>query len=266
MHEYPRIRPMSKESIRHEAHQLWVDYVQEVGPEHVLDYGVNFDELYDALIYPRYEIELDRSQSLGEDDEGNPILGEYLPRDNAALVDRKLFANKDPRRVFTLCHEVIGHGVLHGPFLRENAKRFPKLLSTDHSVGFTNTGFDWHQMNNFEWQANAFAANVIVPRTYIYCLWRKLFGMNRKLPYRGPRRYYLTCRDTTLAVRANSPFQLASVIAKRMQHYFWGLSVQCIAYQVAAVVVDYRGYELGEKVPWGDAYTIGEASVGFLDI
>ena len=79
---------MSEESIEQEAHHLWVDYVLEVGREHVLDHGVDFNEMYDSVIYPRYEIDLDRGQVLGEDDDGVQILGEFLPLENVALVDR----------------------------------------------------------------------------------------------------------------------------------------------------------------------------------
>jgi hypothetical protein len=262
MYEFPCIRPMSKELIRQEAHLLWVKYVQVVGPEHVLNHGVDFNELYDALIYPQYEIELVRDQTLGLADDGSQILGEFLPKDNTALVDKSLYETGDHRFVFTVSHEVIGHGVLHGPFLREHAKEYATLLSTERSTGLTASGFDWSQMNTFEWQANAFAAHVIAPRTYVWCLWVKLFGTDRKMGYRGPGCYHLTFKDMSLPVKINSPFQLAWIIAKKMEHYFWGLSTQCIAYQVAAAVVDYRGYELGDKVPWGSARPLEQEAIG----
>jgi len=265
MYEFPCIRPMSKELIRHEAHLLWVKYVQEVGPEHVLNYGVDFNEFYDALIYPQYEIELVRDQTLGVADDGSPILGEFLPKDNTALVDKSLFETGDHRLIFTASHEVIGHGILHGPFLREHAKKYPKLLSTERSTGLTASSFDWRQMNTFERQANAFAAHVIAPCTYIWCLWVKLFGTRRKMRYCGPGRYHLTFKDMSLPVHINSPFQLAWIIAKKMQHYFWGLSAQCISYQVAEAVIDYRGYELGDRVPWGKARTMEQEAIGRLD-
>ncbi len=251
MHQYPPVRPMSKESIRGEAHELWVEFVNLVGPDHVLRYGVNFDEMYEALIYPRYEIELDRNQSLGEDDSGVPVLGEFLPVHNAALIDRRLFETNDRRLIFTTIHEVIGHGILHGPFLRKHAKKFPRLLSTVDSTGQTKHGFDLRQMNTFEWQANAFAANVVAPRTYIWCLWIKLFGTDRLLTYRGPGEYFLSYMGKPRSFYVNTPYHLAWVIAKKMRYYFWGLSTQCIAYQVAAAVIRYKGYELGDKVPWG---------------
>ena len=265
MHEYPCIRPMSEESIREEAHQLWVDYVHEVGPEHVLNHGVDFDEMYDAVIYPRYEVELDRKQTLGEDDNGVSILGEFLPLDNVALVDRRLFEERDPRRIFVTVHETVGHGVLQGRFLRKHARRFRRLLSTEASTGLAKSGFDWSQMNTFERQANTFASHVIVPRTYVWCLWVKLFGTRRKMRYSGPGRYHLTFRDMSLPVNVNSPFQLAWLVAKKMQHYFWGLSAQCIAYQVAQAVIDHRGHELGDRAPWGNARAMEQDAIGFPD-
>ena len=100
-----------------------------------------------------------------------------------------LVETNDPRAVFVAVHETVGHGVLQGRFLREHAAKFPELLSTEASIGLTKSGFDWSQMNTFERQANTFASHVIAPRTYVYCLWVKLFGTDRKMRYAGPGRY-----------------------------------------------------------------------------
>ncbi len=208
-----------------------------------------------SMIYPRYEVALVRDQNLGVTDDGSQILGEFLPMDNAALIDKSLFETGDPRRVFTTCHEVLGHGVLHGPFLRENAKKYRRLLSTEASAGLIVGGFDFGRMNTFEWQANTFAVNVIAPLNYVWCLWIMLFGANREIRYCGPGRYCLSFAGASLFVCANSPFQLAWIIARKMQRFFWGLSAESLAYQVAAAVIDYHGYELGEKVAWHNAQT-----------
>lgn len=130
MHIFPPIKPMSKQQIREGAFDLWREFVAEVGAEHLLRHGVDFDEFYDAVLYPKHEITLVRDVDLGVDDDGIPIFGKYLPKENTAFVDQKLFESKDPRTVFTEIHESIGHGVLHGPFLRENAKKYPELYTT----------------------------------------------------------------------------------------------------------------------------------------
>ena len=246
MYELPRIEPMSEQGIKDRAHTVWGEYVREVGPEYVLSHGIFFDEMHDAVIYPKYEIIFDKSEDLGLDDDGVPILGKFLPKENVALVDRKLFATADPRRVFTQYHETTGHGILHGPFLRKNARKYPKLYSTERSIGLSENGFDWKQMNTFEWQANMFAANVAAPRTYVLCMWKKLFGMNRKLIYQGAREYSLTFNDKSSLVNVHSPLKLAWVIAKKMQLYFGGLSAQSLAYQVLEVAIDTNGYDYGD--------------------
>lgn len=260
MQIFPPVKPMSKQQIRQEAFGLWLEFVAEVGAEYLLKHGVNFDEFYDAVLYPKYEINLVKDVDLGIDDDGTPIFGKYLPGENTAFVDRKLFETEDSRKVFTEIHETIGHGVLQGPFLRENALKYPKLYTTEDGIGFTDKkiGFDWKQMNTFECQANAFAVNAIAPRNYVWCLYRMLFEMARKIRYCGPCSYTLVCNKTPCRVYVRSPLQLAWVIAKRIQPYFWGLSAQSLAYQVLAVAVDSNGYPPGQLSEWGPAFSTGQ--------
>ncbi len=257
MYKLPPVKPMSEQQIRHEAHQLSLKFLAEVGPEHVLRRGMNFDELYDAVLYPEYEIEFVKEENLGVDDDGVRIMGEFLPKYNTALVDKKLFDCNDPRRVFTECHEVIGHGVLHGPFLRDNARKYPKLYSTEDVIGLGSSGFSWKQMNTFEWQANVFAANVIAPPTYVWCVLLKLFGLRSKIRFCGPRWYSLSFNEMNWPVYAASPFNLAWIIAKRIRHYFGGLSSECLAYQVLRVGIDQNGYDQGGLRSNGTVPTVG---------
>lgn len=244
MYKLPYPEPMSKLQIQEKARMFWSEFVREVGPEHVLNCGINFDEVYDALIYPLYGINIVKDEDLGVDDSGEPILGRFLPRENTAFVDNKLFETHDPRRVFTEWHEVVGHGILHGPFLRKSANNNPTLVTTPKGISLLENAF-----NTFEWQANVFAANVAVPKSYVYCIFAKLFGMRRKIKYCGPRRYSLIYNDMFWPVRASSPLNLAWIIAKRIRHYFWGLSTESIAYQVLDVIIDQNGYNRGEFFP-----------------
>jgi hypothetical protein len=235
---------MSKQLILRKAEELWVEYVQAVGADHVLTCGIDFDEVYDAVIYPRYGITLVTNKDLGFDDFGEPILGKFLPADNTALIDNKLFETQDPRRVFTEWHEVAGHGVLQGRFLQKVASKNQKLFTTPKGISLMENAF-----NTFEWQANAFAANVAAPKRYVQCIYIKLFGTQRKIRYCGPRWYSLIFNDMLWYVYAGSPMNLAWKIAKRIRHYFWGLSIETIAYQVLDVVVDQNGYNRGELWP-----------------
>lgn len=242
MYQLPQVAPMSELQLLHKAHEIWLKFVRAVGPEYILNHGVDFDELYDSVVYPEYEIELVRNENLGVDDEGTRILGKFLPKDNTALVDKKLFETEDPRRVFTQCHEVLGHGILHGPFLRKNAHKYARLYSTEKAVGLAQSTFDWKKFNTFEWQANTFAANVITPKNYIWCLCIKLFGMKHKINYIGPTKYCLYFNGKDSFVNVGSPYQLAWQIAKRMKGYFWGLSTESLSYSVLDIAIYTNGY------------------------
>lgn len=239
MYKWPRIEPMSEQEIRERAFKVWLEYVNEVGVEYVLNHGVSFDGMYEAVIYPKYEVICDKSEDLGVDNKGVPILGKFLPRENVALVDRKLFDTADPRRIFTQYHETAGHGILHGPYLRKNAHKYPKMYSTEKSVGLSKNGFDWGQMNTVEWQANTFAANVASPLNFVYCVWVKMFGMWRKMRYTGPGYYSLcTVTGTNLHFYIGSVSELAWRIADLMKRYFGGLSSQSLSYQVQRVAIE----------------------------
>lgn len=250
MYKLPSPEPMSKLQILGKAHQLWLEYVREVGPEHVLNCGVDFDEVYDAVIYPKYEITLVKNEDLGKDDFGDPILGRFIPKENVALVDNKLFETRDPRAVFTEWHETTGHGILQGGFLRKNAQKYQKLFTTEKSMNLIE--------NTFEQQANIFAANVAAPLRYVECMFIKLFGARRKIRYCGPGKYSLCYNNNNWFVYVSSPIELAWKIAKRMKHYFWGLSAESLSYQVLEVAIDTNGYDRGKL--WGQKYasTVGD--------
>ena len=245
MYKLPSPEPMSEKMILDRAHSFWLDVVRELGAEYLLRRGLDFDEVYDAVIYPKYGIFLCKDEYLNVDDDGTPILGKFLPKDNTALVDKKLFETYDARRIFTEVHETAGHGILHGQYLRKNANKFPKLYSTERTVGLDKNTFDWKKFNTFEWQANTFAANVAAPRNYVWCIFVKLFGMERKIKYQGAGRYSLIYNSMFWPVYVSSPYDLAWKIAKRMQHYFWGLSAESLAYQLLEVAIDNNGYDNG---------------------
>jgi hypothetical protein len=240
MYQLPNPPAMSEQQIRWKAQSIFLEYVREVGESYLFSHGIDFDEVYDAVIYPRYEIELVKTEDLGVDDDGTEILGEFLPRDNTALISKRLFDNIDPRRVFTECHEVTGHGILHGQFLRRNASKYPKLYTTEKVIN--KTGDIWKKFNTFEWQANTFAASFIAPAGYVLALYWKLFGAKKRVNYIGPGRYSFCYNGNTFYVNAASPYQLAWIIAKRMKHYFWGLSTESLSYKVLEAAIETNGF------------------------
>lgn len=234
MIQFPSPEPMSYNQILERAHLFWLEVVKEFGPDHLLKNGINFNEIYDAVIYPKYEISLDKSVNLGFDEDGDQILGQFIIDRNAALISSELCDNNDPREIFTCWHEVAGHGVLQEPYLKKTIKKDIQLYTTQRSI----TLFE----SNFERQANLFAANVAAPKNFVYAIYINIFGMERRIKYCGPMRYSLNYKT----VYASSPLNLAYHIAKRMKRFFGGLSTESLSYQVLDVCVDMNGYNRGE--------------------
>ena len=233
MYNLPSPEPMSMYTVRMKAEALFWDYVKEVGEDYILKNGLNFDDAYDSVIYPRYEIAMDRNIDLGVDDDGIEIFGQFLPHHNVALISRNLIVRNDPRLLFTTIHEVVGHGILHGNYLRKTGKDYPHLYSTRESIFMENA---------FEHQANTMAINFVAPEGFVLALYWKVFGTRRNINYTGPGRYSLCFNNKNWSVWANSPYHLAWLIAKKLKHYFWGLSTESLMYRVLKAVINCNGY------------------------
>src|SRR5262249_12484155 len=146
--------------------------------------GLRFDDVYDDIIYPHYGIELDESRHLGADDAGKKILGCYEPTRNRALIDRSL--RDDPRRVFTLWHEVGGHGVLQGQWFRDqlNQRSFEAIVTTDASLAPDT-------VDALERQANIFASHAAAPSWLVDAVIAKVFRPTKLFLFFGPCLYWL---------------------------------------------------------------------------
>ena len=73
MYQLPEPEPTSEQELRKRGQAVFWEYVREVGKNYLFSHGLDFDEAYDAAIYPNYEIELDKETDLGVDDEGMEI-------------------------------------------------------------------------------------------------------------------------------------------------------------------------------------------------
>lgn len=233
-YELPCPMPMSMSCVRKKAESLFWDYVQVVGVDYIIRNGIDFNEAYDAIIYPRYEIILDCNTYLDGDNDDDEILGQYLPKDNVAIINKTLIDSNDPRRVFTTVHEVVGHGILHGDYLRKTGRDFPALFSTEKSMRLMD--------NTFEAQANTMAAHFISPLGLVLALFKKVFGTWDKIRYTGPGKYRLNVNGMSRSVWAQSPYQLAWQVAIRLKQYFGGLSTESLMYRVLEVAIDSNGY------------------------
>jgi len=239
--------PMSKREIIDRADRFWWKVLGELGTHHILTHGLSFDDIYEAVIYPQHEVILERNVDLGVDDFGVPILGQYLPKEMTALVDRKLSETGDPRLPSVSWHEAGGHGVLQGKYLKACQGRIRKLCDTDRSLRLIE--------NTFELQANTFARHVAAPMGLVWVTFQRVFGISRKIPFCGPRVYMLNGQKTYAA----SPIDLAWKIARTMQHRFGGLSAECLAYQLIQIAVAYEGYDRGKLWTGNQADTMGSA-------
>ena len=227
---------MSECEVVDRADRFWWKVLGEFGKGYILTHGLSFDDAYDAVIYPQYEVILEKNVDLGVDDFGVPILGQYLPKEMTALVDRKIVATDDPRLSFVSWHEASGHGVLQGKYLKECSGKIRKLYDTDPSMRLIE--------NAFESQANLFARHTAAPIPLVWVAFKRVFGISRKIPFCGPGVYMLNGRKEY----AESPIELAWKVAQRMRHYFGGLSAECLAYQLIRIAVDPNGYDQGDPL------------------
>jgi hypothetical protein len=159
----------------------------------------------------------------------------FLPNENTAMINKSLCKKNDPRETFTLYHEVVGHGILHGPYLRAMQIEGSKLYTTEKEM------FDIN--NPYERQANFFAANVAAPTAFIEYLFKKILGYKQKINYMGPGKYCLFARNGKFTyVNVSSPYELAYKIAKKIRIYFGRLSMEALSIQVQKVCINSNGH------------------------
>lgn len=119
--------------------------------------ALDFNELI-SFVTNKLEIKIVKMQAMF-DWRGKPILG-YCDRQEKIIgIDWSIF-NQD-RMPFVLCHE-LGHFVLHNE-LKVNKEAYESFKDSEH-----NFVLGKHELQNpkhwIEWQANQFAASVILPR------------------------------------------------------------------------------------------------------
>lgn len=220
------------------AHSLVIEYIRLGRGAQLLKLGYSFEELFDSVIYPTYQIELIEDAPLGFAPGGGEILGAYDPEANRAFISPCL--KNDPRRIFTCFHEVVGHGVLQGDWLREQSH----ILNLDaETIVTTEVSLLPSTVSALERQANFCAAATAAPRPL---LWR---FANRTFDCRGrPIRFGGREKRHCLHVHGKdiwyddveSAFDLAKITASKIKHLFWGLSNECLAYRLleAGIVKD----------------------------
>lgn len=182
--------------------------------------GLRFDPVYEEVIYPNYGIALDEGKELGFDDDGRKILGYFEPSENKAYIDVSL--KNDPRREFTRWHEVAGHGVLQGPWLRKLTSR---AVTTEDDLSP-------ETIKVLERQANLFAANVAAPLWLVDAMIVRVYRPTKPFIYLGPSGYWLETNGQSRRYHIFDFDDLCQTIAWSLQPYFGYLSKESLGYRV----------------------------------
>ena len=184
---------------------------------------ISFDAVYDNLIYPEYEIRLIEDEDLGVGENGEKILGRYDPHSNTAYIDHSL--RNDPRRVFTCWHEVAGHGVLQGEWLR---RRHVK----DGAVTTTQSTLSPMTVNTLERQANIFAAHAAIPTALLAQAISDVFDPDGAFEFRGPGTYTFSVNRRTLRRNIGDFAAYSWMVGSFLRNRFGWISAECISYRL----------------------------------
>jgi hypothetical protein len=222
--------PFSKGQIISMAGELIAEHVRVVGRKEILSQGLSFNQVYETVIYPKYEIEIVEDEDLGVDEDGKKILGCFDIEHDRAYIDPSLARERsDPRRTFTLWHEVGGHGVLQGEWLRAQLsarKHGGRLVTTEESLSSAT-------QQRLERQANVFAAHASAPAWLVDTAIALIFQPTKPFVYFRPGYYWLDMRGSQRRFRVSSFEDLCCLIAKEIKHKFDGLSTESLSYRVA---------------------------------
>jgi hypothetical protein len=220
--------PFSQAEILERAGRLIDQYCAIVGRSELFRWGLHFDDVFEQAIYPLYGIQLDESRDLGTDPQtGKKTLGEFLPEENIAFIDRSL--KDDPRRIFTLWHEVAGHGVLQGQWLRDQLR---KLRVRHRRIVTTEDSLSPAAIDMLERQANLFASHAAAPEWLLHAVIVKVFRPTKLFVYIQPCTYWLEVHGRKCRYFVDSVDHLCALIAWKIQPHFGGLSKEALGYRI----------------------------------
>jgi hypothetical protein len=195
-------------------------------------FTINFDYIYENYIYPEYGVVLREGCKLGCDDAGEKILGAFDVERNIVYLDSVLNDREElvrHKRTFTCWHEVGGHAILQGDWLRSEAQRLGRLGITTTESSLTEKA-----VSILERQANLFAAHAAAPTWFLEYVIRSTYELRRPFRYIGPRDYWFCIMGNDVKRHITSFNELARAIAKDVQHRFGGLSIESLSYRIEA--------------------------------
>ena len=225
--------PLSNTAIIARAEMLAEQYLRLANAPIEL-IGISFDAVYEQIIYPNYGIVLEDGYDLGVDEHGEKVLGRYDPIDNVAYIDASLHpSQRDPRRTFTCWHEVGGHALLQGDYLRQQLSQ----VNTPPFVTTSSTSIDFATTNVLERQANLFASHAAAPRCLLYLALDQTLNLTRPIRYLCPARYTFSVHGRTREYAVESFDHLCRIIASFIQGRFGLLSIEALSYRIAQLPI-----------------------------
>lgn len=215
----PDLLDMTKRQLGDFANELISEYSSAIGEEEFQRDGMNFRAFYENVIYPRYEIRLEEGHDLGDDSNGQPVLGEFVPGENLVRIDRRIGPDsEDPRRTFTLHHEVVGHGALQGAWCRARLAASRPLIPDE--------------LVEMEVQANALASLTAAPRVLVRHCINDVFRPTKPFVIKEPCWYWFEFHGIRTRRYVTDAPSLARMIASFIRPRFDGLSVEALGYAV----------------------------------
>ena len=125
----------------------------------------DFTPLADIMtaLHSKGYLTFDFNTPLGYSPQGHKYLGRYQPTLKRISIDRNL-SDQDPRYTFTIAHE-LGHFYLHSKIRPEAFGIRPEDGILDSARDLAVHRIQSTQLRSvIEWQANRFAAGILVPR------------------------------------------------------------------------------------------------------
>lgn len=155
------------------------DLLDELNPD-ILNYflALSIDDLI-LHLKNKYDLTTDFESALSTNSKGHEVLGYFNRKENRIYVDRSF--KKSERLPFILAHE-IGHFILHDN-LTMNQKTYETLKDSELNFRI-GKHLLVNEKNWIEWQANYFAACLILPTTSLYArlVW---FQEKQGIPRKG---------------------------------------------------------------------------------
>jgi hypothetical protein len=224
--------PFSNRRIIQEAEELTKSYARDFKKVPASIFTINFDHIYENFIYPKYGINLEEDCDLGYDNQGKKLLGRFDLATNTAFIDASLGpGSRDWRRTFTCWHEVGGHGILQGPWLKREMGRFCQT----RYIETTEASIDEQTEYKLERQANLFASHAAAPSWFLRYVLHTTYQPGHPFRYVGPGRYSFYVNKTDLFREIKDFNHLCWTVANYLSGRFGGLSREALGYRIAEV-------------------------------